>query len=588
MRTIVDHDVEVPAFDGTVLATDVHRPVVDRTIGCLLQRVPYGKDVPAIVHGALDVDRAVARGYAVAVQDCRGRGRSDGDFVPFRAEADDGEATIRWLAEQPWCNGRVGMFGRSYGGVAQWLVARREVPALRAIAPMFSGHDPLSGWLCPDGSVEWGFALLWCIRYLAPEQLARRDGDAPMTAVELVELIDRVDDVLRARPEDVSLDAVIDLVPLLGEVIALERSAGRYDLGDGGPGPDLRGGPPSQVPALVIGGWFDVFLGGTLDSAVDVAAAGVPSRLVVGPWAHGGTCPGVFPEIDFGAAASAAAVRLTDVQLDWFDRWMADDPAPGASGAGPSQVAAAGPPARLFVTGRDEWVDEPSWPPTDVEVQRWALVPDVPDGTVAPAGLAGLVRPSVSAGIDAGSWSLTWDEDRPVPTLGGQTFLPGLDVAANAGPRRQDELLARDDVLAAVGPLVPAGAPVDVLGEVWVVLAVSDAPAGTRWCARLVDVGPDGWVLLAEAAARPPGEVDAVSVHLRGVAHRVRPGHRIGLLVSHSSSPRFGPPVHAGGAGARRGATRVRFGPSAPSYVDLPVRTTCPSVVDLTPSEVTS
>src|SRR5690606_36761255 len=114
---------------------------------CLVQRVPYGRKVPAIMNGVLDVRRAVEAGFVVVVQDCRGRGGSTGTFEPFVHEADDAVATFDWVCAQPWRDGRIATFGRSYAAINQWLAAARGHRALRAIAPTISGADVLSGWV---------------------------------------------------------------------------------------------------------------------------------------------------------------------------------------------------------------------------------------------------------------------------------------------------------------------------------------------------------------------------------------------------------------------------------------------------------
>lgn len=544
--------------DGTVLAMDLHLPADREPVACLLQRVPYGKDVPAIVAGALDPARALERGYAVAVQDCRGRGRSEGEFTPFVNESSDGAETIHWLASQPWCDGRVGMFGRSYAAMCQWLVAGRDdVPQLTAIAPMFSGSDPWSDWLRPDGVAEWGFVLLWCLRYLAPEEVARREvAELPsgLTGDRLAAWIDGLGDLYRhgIGVDDGRVAQIAELMPVIAAVLAAEC----------GDGPATSGAettsPVSRVPALVIGGWFDIFLRGTLDTWERLAAspAAPPAHLVVGPWAHGGACPGTFAERDFGPAASAAAVGLTSRQLDWFDRWMPttadvpDDPLPAA---------------RVFDTGTDTWRDEPLWPPSDVRTCRWYLTP----GHDA-AALDGRLRHHA---VDStGSWELAYDEATPVPTVGGQTFLPGLDVAANAGPRNQHELLGRGDVLAFVGD-ERSRSPMQIVGAPAATLAVSGAPPESRWCLRLVDVGPDGWILLAESATR--ARTDATTVHIRlpGIAHTILAGHRIAIVISHTSFPRYGAWIGEPHAGpARRGSSYVHHGPGVASYVDVPIR----------------
>src|SRR5436190_681960 len=127
--------------DGAVLRADLHRPEGSAPAPVLLQRTPYNKGQTAIRAHALDPRRAALAGYAVLVQDVRGRHTSEGDFYPFRDEAADGYDTVEWIATQPWCDGNVGMFGVSYEAAAQWLAAIAAPPHLRAIAPQLTA-DP--------------------------------------------------------------------------------------------------------------------------------------------------------------------------------------------------------------------------------------------------------------------------------------------------------------------------------------------------------------------------------------------------------------------------------------------------------------
>ena len=127
--------------DGERLAADVYRPDVREPLPALVQRVPYGRDVARIVDFSLAVQRALEAGYVVVVQDVRGRGGSSGTFTPFLDDGRDGADTIDWAARQPWCNGRVGLFGGSYGGATQWAAARESPEALDAIAPFVATPD---------------------------------------------------------------------------------------------------------------------------------------------------------------------------------------------------------------------------------------------------------------------------------------------------------------------------------------------------------------------------------------------------------------------------------------------------------------
>ena len=121
-------NVEIPMRDGVILRADVYRPAGAGRHPVLLQRIPYGKHSPRYRSMYLDPMRALDRGYAVVIQDVRGRHVSDGDWYPYVTEAQDGFDTIDWIASQPWSDGNVGMFGISYHGATQWLAATEAHP----------------------------------------------------------------------------------------------------------------------------------------------------------------------------------------------------------------------------------------------------------------------------------------------------------------------------------------------------------------------------------------------------------------------------------------------------------------------------
>jgi len=174
MRLIIDRDVPVEMRDGTVLRADVYRPDSDATWPVLLQRTPYDKNVPRISALLLNPIRAASAGYAVVVQDVRGRFASDGDFYTFRHEPDDGYDTIAWAAAQPWSAGQVGMFGLSYVGATQWLAAITTPPALATMVPVVTASDYHEGWTYQGGAFELGFNASWTLSNLAFATLVRR------------------------------------------------------------------------------------------------------------------------------------------------------------------------------------------------------------------------------------------------------------------------------------------------------------------------------------------------------------------------------------------------------------------------------
>ena len=130
---VLESNVAVPMRDLVVLRADVMRPETEGPFPTLVYRTPYGKteaekDYTTFRH-------AVERGYAVVIQDVRGRYASAGEFNAYFNEGQDGYDTIEWAAKQPWSNGVVGTLGLSYPGAVQWLAAVEHPPHLRAMVP---------------------------------------------------------------------------------------------------------------------------------------------------------------------------------------------------------------------------------------------------------------------------------------------------------------------------------------------------------------------------------------------------------------------------------------------------------------------
>ena len=130
---VIEKDVAIPMRDGVVLRADVLRPRDADAFPVLVYRTPYGKEHALQEYSTFR--HAVEHGYAVVVQDVRGRYASGGDFLPYQNEGHDGYDTIEWAARQPWSNGAVGTFGLSYPGAVQWLAAVENPPHLKAMVP---------------------------------------------------------------------------------------------------------------------------------------------------------------------------------------------------------------------------------------------------------------------------------------------------------------------------------------------------------------------------------------------------------------------------------------------------------------------
>ncbi|MFL5846634.1 MAG: CocE/NonD family hydrolase [Solirubrobacteraceae bacterium] len=560
---LVERNVRVPMRDGVELAADVWRRADGEAAPVLLQRTPYNKDMAA----SPEIFRMASAGYAVVVQDTRGRYASGGRFEPFANEADDGEDTIAWLVEREWCDGAVGGFGSSYVGATQWLAAARAPAGLRAIAPNITASDYHEGWTYQGGALQLGFTLTWALMFLGLGEVARQLGTRDATPGDLGAAIANAD-----RLHELYAHAPLMTMPGLDGVAEYWRDWLRHPGYDGHWSPHAPRERYEDVvaPAFNIGGWYDLFLAGTLENYRGMRARGGSEaarrpRLLIGPWAHANVT-GDFPERAFGLPGGALLADVTGRQLRWFDHHL----------RGADNGLAGEPPVRLFVLGANVWTDEQDWPLPDARDERLHLRAD---GVLAPEAPAGREPEDV----------LTYDPADPVPTVGGATFLPGLLVGANAGPRDQRAVEARADVLCFT--TAPLERPVAVIGEVTLVLHAASSCPDTDFTAKLVDVHPDGRAeILCDGILRAryrdslsapsplePGRPYELHIAVGATANLFRAGHRIRLEISSSNFPRFDRNTNTGGVIAEEGpedwrvaVNRVFHDEHRPSHLLLP------------------
>ncbi|TQM43707.1 CocE/NonD family hydrolase [Pseudonocardia cypriaca] len=579
MTFVVEVDVPVPMRDGTALATNVWRPEGPGPFPVLLVRTPYGKDDAGTFGNPKlpDVFALVEAGYAVVAQDVRGTSRSPGTFVPNAHEGSDGVDTLEWLAAQSWCDGAVGMWGGSYMGFTQWQAAVRGAPALRAIAPVMSSADLYGApWYSPGGALSQDAVLTWgtlsALRNLRRD-LADGRGDPSDAGVLLEGLADPrlLHDPLPVAERDV----MTRHLPWVGEVLghperdAFWQRVAAIDHCDG-----------ITVPALNVGGWYDVFIGETVRSYTRMrrhggsAEARDGQRLLIGPWCHAdGTDLGTFPDRSFGLEGSIKAADVTAAHLRFFDRWV----------RGRTDTPDDPHPVRIFVMGVDQWRDEADWPLPDTRYTDFFLAGGGRANTATGDGV--LTRDG--APVDAVDTFL-YDPRRPVPTVGGTVLaaVPG----AYPGPADQAAVEKREDVLCFTTAVLER--PVEVTGHVTLVLHVSSSAPDTDFTGKLVDVHPDGKaILVCEGVQRAryrrsltepeplePGTVYELAIGLSVTSNVFLPGHRIRLEVSSSNFPRYDRNTNTGGTIATDGeddlvvaVNRVHHGPARPSRLVLPL-----------------
>jgi uncharacterized protein len=461
----------VPLRDGTVTRAEAWVP--NGPPGpAILVRTPYMKETAA-PSPIVDVRLAADRGYRVVVQDVRGRGGSEGEFEPFVNEEADGADSVSWLAEQDWCDGRVVMAGMSYLGATQWLAAAAAPPALGGIAPTLSSDDYAEGWSYSAGVPELGFLATW-------------------NAIDLAPLDERwCDDPLRACDE---LERLAAVAPWSADWLRGGTEPGYWSSRSVAHRRD-----EITVPALVIGGWYDVFCDASLRSFA--RSRHEYDRLVVGPWGHDAQLSHLVGEVNVGFAGSGEMAGLFGTILDFYDAVLAGD-APRLS-----RVS-------VYVLGARRWVGLDAWPPPGAALWELPLEPGVVD--VDPAD--------------------------PVPTLGGRGLLvevPGWGY----GIRDQHGIAARDDVTVA---LRHAATERGWLAGPVCALLRTEAEPGAMWTVTLCVEQPGGPLHnLTEGVATDDGG-GTVAVPLGDVCATVEPGERLVALVAGSSVPRWPRPKQLG------------------------------------------
>ncbi len=515
----VERNIPCVMRDGAKLMADIYRPAGAGPFPVLLLRTAYGKQVS-------DSTGMAKRGYIVVVQDTRGRGASEGIFQPFFDDELDGYDTVEWAAQLPGSNGKVGMFGSSYSGATQVSAAMASPPHLVTIVPVF----PAISFNAHQNLFEGGaFRQLLAETWTA----AQSQEHYPKTIGRLASDRDAFLRIAREAPVGGFMDVVAR------EWLA--NGGGGYfrDWVAHAPGSEYwdrinvaRKIAGIKVPALYIGGWFDIFGPATIElfAAVregggsDTARSG--SQLIMGPWTHGGS---KFPvgDADFGPSA---AISFGAWQNKWFDYWLKDEKNDTARQA----------PARVFLMGANRWLELPQWEPRSGSVIKFYLGPGGGLSTVAP--------------VDGGT-ELIADPSDPVPTLGGKLCCHG---GFPAGTFNHAEIGKRPDVLTFTTQ--PLDADLTIAGDAVLNLVLIAGSPDADVIARLMDVAPDGKALpvadgvlrlqyrngAAKAEPMKAGARYRARIDLGPVAAQFRAGHRMGLQLAGSDFPNYSVNLNSG------------------------------------------
>jgi putative CocE/NonD family hydrolase len=498
-------DVVVPLRDGVHLSANVFRPAAPGRYPTILVRTPYGKGAGITPNYQSFVDR----GYAVVVQDVRGRYLSGGEFEPINQEVNDGSDTLNWIAAQPWSDGSAGMYGGSYLGIVQWKAAMSHNPHLKAIFPYVSGDDDYRDrFYSTGGAMKLGHRLLW-----VEENMRAPDYDPPDFRKYIWMLPVRLADSLAAGVP-VSMWQLVSSHPDYDKF--WKNASVREHLKD------------IHVPVYSVGGWYDNYVEGDLDAYTTLSKSNPWDRIMIGPWPHTFNTP--FATVNFG---KNAFVPLRPEQFRWFDRWLKGKDVPEFPH-----------PVRIFVMGIDRWRDEDEWPLKRARPVKLYLSAQVRANSLYGDGVLGGQQDK-----HAPADTFLYDPGKPVPTTGGAICCD--NKVYPWGPMDQRPVEKRHDVLVYTTRALQFD--MEVTGPIKVVLFASTSAPDTDFTAKLVDVFPSGEARnltdgilrlryrdsLEHMKLTTPGQVYRLNIDVGVTSNVFRAGHRIRLEISSSNFPRF-------------------------------------------------
>ena len=546
--------------DGVKLYGDLYRPARSGKFPVLIVRTPYGVQREGVHENMI---KFAQHGYAVYVQDVRGRYESEGKWDPFRFEANDGFDTIEWAAKQPWSNGKVGLEGGSYLGHVQWRAATQSPPSLVTMFPAVASTSIYKNWLTHGGAYRLSFNYGWGVvrmpnRIMLP-QFWHTEAYAPP---EL-----KYETILKRLPlGELDQQAAGQVVPHWQDWIK-HQSYDDYWQGIS----DEEHFAKVKVPVHTSGGWFDIFVNGTINGFTGMRKNGGTqkarreSKMLIGPWGHGPSQK--FGDVDFGPTANR---DLFDRELRWYDHYL----------KGEDNGVDREPPVEIFYMGVNKWKHADDWPIPGTKFTPYYLSSSGKANSATGDGALVATQPSGS-----GTDKYQYDPNNPVPTLGGNNC---CGTPTLAGPKDQRPIESRPDVLVYTSEALQN--PVAIAGPVKLKLFAATDGRDTDWMVRLVDVHPNGFAMnIAEGILRArfrngvekmellqPNQVYEYEVDMAGTANVFQPGHRIRIDITSSNFPQFDRNPNTGenlGASnrVRTAAQVIHHGGQRASHVILPV-----------------
>ena len=537
--------------DGIHLSADVYLPDEEGSYPTVVIGTPYDNTMKSHVDMAAFF---VAHDYAFIIYDVRGRYDSEGDFYPFFNEGPDGYDLIEWAAEQPWCNGKLGMMGGSYRGWIQWATAKEQPPHLTTMVPTATGGNWLQEFPYFNGiPCLWMFGWLNFVGAKTNQSLAGTTANwqriyNTLPISDLPEALGRELPVWKEWMSHPSMDE------LWKDISFTEK--------------DFKG---IKIPALHITGYYDGDQPGALHyyrGAVKQGPNPEQQYMLIGPWDHAGTR---FPKRVLGGVdfTNDSLMDMKYIHLEWFDHWL----------KGKDNGVKNWPLTKYYVMNRNTWGESEKHWPLEPEMKPHYLTSNGAANTLLGDG-----KLTEKPAEDSKDTYIYNPKNPSKPVSSFDFYGAGEDV-----PLDKRYMLRRDDNLIYTGwelegPVKAVGSPVTEL------YVSSDCP-DTDFFVYLMDVHPDGRSILVSkglmraryrnSLEKPEfmeeNKVYKVIVPMDATCLEFLEGHRIRLSVTSSEFPRYGRNNNTGNSidsdiEIRVATNSVHHGTAYPSKLLLPTR----------------
>ena len=493
----------VETMDGANLATEVWLPISDKQqekFPTLLIRTPYYR-LSNIEHWL----RFVRRGYALVIQDVRGREDSNGEWVPYKYDIEDGNDTLNWIAGQTWSDGSVGMIGASYLGYVQWAAAANANPHLKAIVSMVTAGPHFidikrKGGVYTSGTLAWSFMM--ADQRMNREALKRDDWD----------------EVVAMRPiKDIPKKVLGNDLHFWDEFMKHPDNDEFWQKLDW----SLRS-DKINVPSIIISGWYDDNgMGSTVAWEMNEKNQRENQKLIYGPWMHQYNSTREIHGVRFGE--NAIRYDLDVLCVRWFDRFLKNV----------DNGVEKEPVVQYYMVGENNWKEASKWPPQEACYKNFYIHSD---GSANGSGGDGTLKMQPQAGEHFDCY--TFNPEDPTPFL--------IDVSENElnVPENYKEVDKRKDVLVYTSEVLTEA--VVIAGNIYAELYASSSARDTDWLVRLEDVDRDGNAIrLVDGILRAryrnsfevpellePGKVEKYVIRMAKIANAFQKGHQIRVTVT--------------------------------------------------------